>query len=126
MRTIQQFSEMLAALLFDANTAGEEVTYKELDKLSSSFTGMGLDTLSSISGPQLIALFSIAGDLDVNKCYASARLIHQLAEQDSDEDEKLKLKAKSLDLLIEVREQLGEYLNDEHQALTEELEVATV
>ncbi len=57
-------------------------------------------------------------ELDVNKVYVSARLIYQLAEQDGNKERALPLKDKALDLLLEVYERLGGYLNEKHESLT--------
>lgn len=126
MRTIKQFSEMLAALLFDTRAAGEDVAYKDLDKLSSSFTGFALDALIAMPSSQILTLFSITGQLDINKSYASACLLHQLAKQESSEETKTMLNDKALDLLLEVKTQLGEFLNDEHEALIDGLQASAL
>ncbi len=122
MRTIKQFSETLAALLVGARSTGEAVSYKDLEELSLLFAGLSLDTLVSTNSSQLLSLFSITGELDVNKTYASARLIHQLSEQESSEQQAGILKLKALELLTEIKNQQGEYINEEHQTLTESLE----
>jgi len=122
MRMIQQFSEMLAALLFNARSTGEPVSYKDLNELSSSFTGLTLDTLRTMNSSQLISLFSITGQLDINKTYASACLIHQLSKQESSEQNKAVQENLALELLVEIKNQLGEYLNDEHKTLVEDLQ----
>lgn len=122
MRTIKQFAETLAALVFNARSNDDDVSYSDLEELSTAFTGLTLDTLLSMSSAQLIALFSITGELDINKSYAGACLLHQLSKQESSEDDALKQKHTTLDLLTAIKETLGEYLNDEHQALSEELQ----
>ncbi len=121
MRTIKQFSEMLAALLFGARDRGQDVAFNDLDELSLSFTGITLDTLLAFSSSQIINLFSVTGEMDINKVYVSARLLHQLAEQESSEEGAVVLKSKVLDLLSEVYGELGGYLNDEHEALAQSL-----
>ena len=97
MRTIKQFSEMLAALVFGARTKGEDIAFSDLEELSLSFAGLSLDTLLAVSNSQLLSLFSATGELDVNKVYVSARLIHQLAEQERSEAEASVLKQRALD-----------------------------
>ncbi len=118
MRTIKQFSEMLAALLFNARSTGEEVSYDDLNELSSSFTGLSLDALLTMSSAQLLALFSLTGQLDINKAYASACLIHQTSMQEGSSHNQSLQKATALDLLLEIKNQLGDYLNEEHKNLT--------
>ena len=119
-RTIKQFSEMLAALLFGARAKGQDVTYSDLEELSLSFTGLTLDTLVTLSSSQLVNLFSVAG-LDINKVYASARLLHQLSEQERSEEKAALLNQKALRLLEKVHQRLGGYLNEEHETLTQSL-----
>ena len=119
-RTIKQFSEMLAALLFGARAKGQDVTYSDLEELSLSFTGLTLDTLVTLSSSQLVSLFSVAG-LDINKVYASARLLHQLSEQERSEEKAALLNQKALRLLEKVHQRLGGYLNEEHETLTQSL-----
>ena len=119
-RTIKQFSEMLAALLFGARAKGQDVTYSDLEELSLSFTGLTLDTLVTLSSSQLVSLFSVAG-LDINKVYASARLLHQLSEQERSEEKAALLSQKALRLLEKVHQRLGGYLNEEHETLTQSL-----
>ncbi len=120
MRTIKQFSEMLAALLFGARARGQELTFSDLEELSLSFTGLTLDTLVALNGSQLVSLFSVAG-LDINKVYVSARLLHQLGEQERSEEKASALKQKALRLLEVVYQRLGGYLNEEHETLTQSL-----
>jgi len=122
MRTIKQFAETLAALVFNARSNDDEVSYSDLEELSTSFSGLTLDTLTSMNSSQLIGLFSITGELDINKTYASACLLHQLSKQESSEEDSISQKHTALDLLIAIKEKLGEYLNDEHQVLVEELQ----
>ncbi len=119
-RTIKQFSEMLAALLFGARAKGQDVTYSDLEELSLSFTGLTLDTLVTLSSSQLVSLFSVAG-LDINKVYASARLLHQLSKQERSEEKAALLNQKALRLLEKVHQRLGGYLNEEHEMLTQSL-----
>ena len=125
MRTIKQFSETLAALLVGSRATGEAVSYKDLEELSLLFSGLSLDTLVATNSSQLLSLFSITGELDVNKTYASARLMHQLSEQESSEQQAAIFKQKALELLTEIKNQQGEYLNEEHQTLTESLQAST-
>ncbi len=120
MRTIRQFSEMLAALLFGARAKGQEVAFSDLQELSLTFTGLNLETLTAFSAPQLINLYSVTGGLDINKVYVSARLLYQLAEEDRSETTALREKA--LALLLETHRALGGFLNDEHEALVRELQ----
>lgn len=122
MRTIKQFSEMLAALLFGARASGQEVTFDDLEELSLTFTGLSLATLTALRTPQLLNLFSVTGSLDVEKVYVSARLLYQLAEQEGDAARAHSLKRKALDLLLRVFQVLKGYLNDEHEALVRELQ----
>lgn len=122
MRTIKQFAEMLAALVFNARSNDDEVSYSDLEELSTSFSGLTLDTLTSMNSSQLLGLFSITGELDINKSYASACLLHQLSKQESSEQDAIRQKNITLELLIAIKEHLGDYLNDEHQALMEELQ----
>ena len=117
MRAIKQFSEMLAALLFGARDKGENITFSELEELSFSFTGISLDTLLTLSSSQIVHLFSVTGEMDSNKVYVSARLLYQLAEQESSEEREGMLRRKAEDLLLAVYRELGGYLNDEHEAL---------
>lgn len=121
MKTIQQFAEMLAALLFGARAKDQYIAFNDLNELSLTFTGLSLGTLTSLSTPQILSLYSVMEELDVNKVYVSARLIYQLAEQDSNKERALPLKDKALDLLLEVYERLGGYLNEEHESLTQNL-----
>ena len=121
MRTVKQFSEMLAALLFGAKAKGGTLSFGDLDELSLTFTGLTLDTLTALSSSQIIRLFSVNG-LDVNKVYASARVLHQLAEQEGSAERTVVLKQKALDLLLEVHRRLGGYLNEEHETLIHTLQ----
>ncbi len=120
MRTVKQFSEMLAALLFGARAKGRDISFGDLDELSLSFTGLSLNTLTSLSSAQIISFFSVTG-LDVNKVYASATLLHQLAEQESSAEKATVSRRKALALLLEVHRRLGDYLNEEHETLTRTL-----
>lgn len=122
MRTIRQFADMLAALLFGARAGGQDVTFNDLNDLSLTFVGLNLDVLTALSAPQLVSLHSATGTLDVTKVYISARLLYQLAEQENDEERALPLKDKALSLLLEVRKELNGYLNEEHEVLTKGLE----
>ena len=122
MRTIKQFSEMLAALLFGARTKGQEVTFNDLEELSLTFTGLSLKTLMALPTSQLLNLFSVTGALDIEKVYVSARLLYQLAEQEGDTERALALKKKARDLLLRVFQVFGGYLNEEHEALVKELQ----
>ncbi len=81
MRTIKQFSEMLAAILFGVRSRGDELSLDDIEELSVSFTGFSLSSLMKMDSTQLIALFSVKGDLDINKTYSSAILLHTLAKQ---------------------------------------------
>ena len=125
MRTIKQFSEMLAALLFGARVKGEDVAFSDLEELSLTFTGLTLDMLTALGSSQLLSLFSVTGELDINKTYASARLLHQLADQET-EANATALNRKALALLLKVYWELGGYLNDEHESLTQTLSDASV
>lgn len=120
-RTIRQFSQMLAALLFGARDSGQEVAFSDFDELSVSFTGISLDTLLTFSSSQIINLFSVTGEMDIDKVYVTARLLHQLAEKESSEEGAAVLKRKVLDLLSEVHRELSGYLNDEHESLARRL-----
>ena len=122
MRTIQQFSEMLAAILFGARTSGQEVKFQDLQELSLTFTGLTLETLTALGTPQLLNLYSVTGELDINKVYASARLLHQLALGEGETQRALALEKKSLALLLKAYQALGGFLNDEHESLTAELQ----
>ena len=121
-RTIEQFAQMLARLLFGARSAGQTITFGDLEELSLTFTGLTLDTLSSLGTSQLLGLYAVTGELDINKVYISARLLHQLAEQEGSPPRALALRGKALALLSEIHEQLGGYLNEEHEALMTRLE----
>ncbi len=120
-RTIQQFAETLAALLFGVRSKGQDITFNDLNELSLTFTGLSLDTLAPLSTQQILSLYSVTGELDIDKVYVSARLLYQLAEQESDKEKTLFLKNKVLDLLLEVYEKLGEYLNEDHKSFTQNL-----
>lgn len=74
-------------------------------------TPIALDT------SQILRLYSATGNLDVTKTYISARLLCQLAEQESAAERALPLKDRALDLLFEVHEELNGYLNEEHESL---------
>lgn len=120
MRTIRQFSQVLAALLFGKRDAGQAVTFNDLDELSLNFTGLSLDFLQSLPTDQVLSLFAATGDLDVDKVYVTAALLHQLAEQEPQASaRRLELSKKALRLLSEIRYRLGDYLNEEHESLTE-------
>ena len=122
MRTIKQFSEMLAAILFGATNG--QVTLDDLEELSVTFTGLSLGTLTALGTPQLLTLYSVIGTLDIDKAYVSARLLYQLAEQEGEASRALMLKEKALALSLEVRRVLGGFLNDEHESLVQELQVS--
>ena len=122
MRTIKQFSEMLAALLFGARAEGRVVTFNDLEELSLSFTGLSLETVTTLGMSQLLSLYSVTGTLDINKAYVSARLLCQLAEQEGDTERAAALREKALNLLLRVYAVLGNFLNDEHERLTRELQ----
>ena len=113
MRTIKQFSEMLASILFGVRSRGEELSLVDLEELSVSFSGFSLPGLIKMDSAQLISLFSVTGDLDVNKAYSSAMLLHTLAKQE--DENALMLKPKALDLFVAVYDRLGNYLNGEHE-----------
>lgn len=121
MRTIQQFAELLSALLFGARSKDQYITFNDLNELSLTFTGLSLGTLTSLSTQQILSLYSVMEELDINKVYVSARLLHQLAEQDSDEERAFPLKNKALDLLLEIHDKLDGYLNEDHESLTQSL-----
>lgn len=112
---------MLVALLFGARDGGQ-VAFSDLDELSVSFTGISLDTLLTLESSQIVNLFSLTGEMDVDKVYVSARLLHQLAEESSGEGSAA-LRRRVLDLLSDVYRELGEHLNDEHEALAQRLNV---
>ena len=116
-RTIKQFAKMLAALLFDTRSTGQTVTFNDLDDLSITFTGLTLDTLTALDTPQLLSLYAVTGELDINKVYISARLLHQLAQQETDAVRAKTLRQKALALLHEVEGALGGYLNEDHKTL---------
>ena len=122
MRTIKQFSEMLAALLLGARAKGQEVTFNDLEELSLTFTGLSLETLIALGPQQLCNLYSATGTLDIDKVYISARLLYQLSEQEGEASRALALKEKALKLLLEVHRVFGDFLNDEHEALVSELQ----
>lgn len=119
-RTIKQFAEMLAALLFGARARGEPPSFSELDELSWSFTGLGLSTLLALEAKQLLQLFSGGGELDVNKAYVSAQLLYQMAQEAVPEETK-QLYQKALLLLDAVSLHLNGYLNEEHEQLARTL-----
>ena len=121
MRTIKQFSEMLAALLFGARAKGQ-VTFNDLEELSLTFTGLSLETLIALGPQQLRNLYSATGTLDIDKVYISARLLYQLSEQEGEAARALALREKALKLLLEVHRVFGDFLNNEHEALVSELQ----
>ena len=124
MRTIKQFSEMLAALLFGARARGQEVTFNDLEELNLTFTGLSLETLIALGPQQLRNLYAATGTLDIDKVYISARLLYQLSEQEGEAARALALKEKALKLLLEVHRVFGDFLSDEHEVLVSELQAA--
>ena len=118
MRIVQQFSKALAALLQRTTTLDREPTFEELDGLSTSFAGFDLVTLCSLDTDQILRLYSITGTLDVEKAYVSGVLLYRLARHDGDET----TAQKALRVLSEVKREYGEPINEQHEALIEELE----
>ena len=118
-RTIKQFSDMLAAILFGTHATGQTDSYDALNELSLDFTGLGLDVLTSVNVRQLLNLYSLNGELDVNKVYVSGRLLYQLAEQDPAVAQSYR--AKALELFVRASGQAGGFLNEEHKTITDEL-----
>jgi len=122
MRTIKQFSEMLAALLFGKRAAGQVVNFSELDELSLSFTGLSLGFLKNLSAEQILSLYAATGELDIDKVYVTARLLYTLAEQEPETSAyRLGASKKVLRLLTEIHEQLGDFLDEEHASLIKKL-----
>lgn len=115
-RTIRQFARMLAALIKRRGS----VTFDDLNDLSLDFTGLDLGLLRSLGTGQLISLFTVAGEVNVEKLYIAATLLYQLAQIVPDEA-RVKLESRVLELLIRVRGEFGDYLNAEHEVLIEQL-----
>lgn len=110
---------MLAAILFGTHATEQTDTYDALNELSLDFTGLGLDMLASVSVPQLLSLYALSGELDVNKVYVSGRLLYQLAEQETSPDAAQTYKAKALELFLTSGQ--GGFINDEHEVMTQKL-----
>ena len=80
--------------------------------------GMGLDLLEALPVEQLTMMLSIGGTLDVNRAYATGRLLAERADMAGrvgNDDLADALRAKALQLLVDAALAFGEYLNEEHR-----------
>ena len=116
MRIVKQFADALAKLFF---RKGDEPLSleKELDEISTQFTGLSLTTLRALPAGQIINLCSLNGMLDMNRVYAAGMLLYKDATLSGGDDEAFFQRArKSSYLLTKVSSEFGAFLNNEHEA----------
>ena len=114
MRIVKQFADALAKIFFRRGGASLE---KELDEVSTQFTGLSLTTLRALPAGQIINLCSLNGSLDMNRVYAAGMLLYKDAVLSGGEGEIFFSRArKSSYLLTRVASDFGTFLNEEHEA----------
>ena len=120
MRIVKQFADALARLFF--GKGGGVSLEKELDEVSTQFTGLSLTTLRALPAGQIINLCSLNGSLDMNRVYAAGMLLYKDAVLSGEESEAFFSRVrKSSYLLTKVAADFGAFLNEEHEAALQHL-----
>lgn len=118
LRMVREFATFLARIVRSKDGGRDEQTIADIDQAARTYVGMGLDLLEALPVEQLTMMLSIGGALDVNRAYATGRLLAERADMAGrvgNDDLADSLRAKALRLLVDAALAFGEYLNEEHR-----------
>ncbi len=118
LRMVREFSTFLARIVRPKDGGREERSIADLDQAAHTFVGLGLDVLEALPAQQLTMMLSIGGSLDVNRAYATGRLLEERAEmaaRTGNEDLAASLRTNALQMLVDAALAFGAYLNDAHR-----------
>lgn len=124
LRMVREFATFLARIVRSKDGRQEEHTIADIDQAARTYVGMGLDLLEALPSEQLTLMLSIGGTLDVNRAYATGRLLAERADMAGrvgNDDLADALRAKALQLLVDAALAFEEYLNDEHRRAIHEV-----
>jgi hypothetical protein len=118
LRMVREFATFLARIVRSKEEGQVERTIADIDQTARTYVGLGLDALEALPIEQLTIMLSIGGSLDVNRAYATGRLLAERADvaaRVGSDDLAASLRAKALRLLADAALAFGEYLNEEHR-----------
>lgn len=118
LRMVREFATFLARIVRSKEAGHEERTIADLDQAARTFVGLGLDVLEALPVDQATMMLSIGGALDVNRAYATGRLLEEradMAERAGNRELATSLRAKALRLLADAARAFGAYLNEAHR-----------
>lgn len=118
LRMVRELSTFLARIVRPNDGGHEERSIADLDQAARTFVGLGLDVLEALPAEQATMMLSIGGSLDVNRAYATGRLLEERAEMASragNEELAASLRANALQMLADAALAFGAYLNDAHR-----------
>jgi hypothetical protein len=75
MRMIQQFARFLAAALFKIESGRVEEARLDIKSSCKDYLGLPFNFLLGIPDQELLKIFTLGGQLDVDRCYVGAQLL---------------------------------------------------
>jgi hypothetical protein len=75
MRMIQQFARFLAAALFKIESGSVEEAKSDIQSACKGYLGLPFSFLLGIPDKELLKIFTLGGQLDVDRCYIAAQLL---------------------------------------------------
>jgi len=75
MRMIQQFARFLAAVLFKIDSGSAEAAQSDIQSACKDYLGLPFNFLLGIPDKELLKIFTLGGQLDVDRCYIAAQLL---------------------------------------------------
>ena len=75
MRMIQQFARFLAAVLFKIESGNVEEAQSDVQSACKDYLGLPFNFLLGMPDQELVNIFTLGGQLDVDRCYIAAQLL---------------------------------------------------
>ena len=117
LRMAREFATFLARIVRSRDEGRTETALVDLDQAAHTHVGLGMDVLEALPVEQLTMMLSIGGGLDVNRAYATGRLLAERADMArgvGNDAFAATLDGNALQLLVDAALAFGDFLNDEH------------
>jgi hypothetical protein len=124
LRMAREFATFLARIVRSKDAGKTETALADLDQAAHTHVGLGMDVLEALPVDQLTLMLSIGGQLDVNRAYATGRLLAErsdMARSVGNDALAATLDGNALQLLVDAALAFGEFLNDGHRAVVNEV-----
>ena len=117
LRMAREFATFLARIVRSKDEGRTETALADLDQAAREHVGLGMDVLEALPIEQLTLMLSIGGGLDVNRAYATGRLLAERADMArgvGNDALAATLDGNALGLLVDAALAFGGFLNEEH------------